>query len=301
MEPTDSIVPLAKNLFWLKAPGRGKFPYCNGFLITGKETVMIDAGLGEKAIREIDSRKRIDRLVISHSHSDHILRWHLLKDRHLMLPKETPDEIGDLLQLGIRFTGTEEKGRLWREKVADGCGLKPMRPPDSRFSDGDLIDCGGITLQAIHAPGHLNDHYCFLVQESGILLTTDIDFDSFGPWYGNPESDIDLFKQSARKVQEYPFEWVCSSHKAPIAKKDAQQAFASYLAVFDRQQQLILEQCRIPQTVAAMVEHSPIYLNKMPIRSVQMIIEENIIRKILVQLTRQGLVEDKNGLYIQTR
>jgi glyoxylase-like metal-dependent hydrolase (beta-lactamase superfamily II) len=297
MEPTDSIIPLAENLFWLKAPGRGKFPYCNGFLITGTETVMIDAGLGEKRIREIDSRQRIDRLVISHSHPDHILRWHLLKDRHLMMPQETPDEIGDLLQLGIRFTGTEEKGRQWREKVADGCGLKPMRLPDSRFSDGDLIDFGGIKLQAIHAPGHLNDHYCFFVPDSGILLSTDIDFDSFGPWYGNPESDIDLFKQSVQKVREYPFEWVCSSHKSPISKKDAQQAFDDYLAIFDRQQQLILDQCSEPKTVTTMVENSPIYHNKMPDRLVQMIFEENIIRKILTQLSRQGLVEEKNGIY----
>jgi len=297
MEPTDKIIPIAENLFWIKPPGKGKFPFCNGFLITGNETVLIDAGIGEQMIKTIDAQKRIDSLVISHSHPDHFFHWYLLKDRHIFMPRETPDVIQDLMQLARRLTKTEENAIHWKKRIGDVLGVRALRLPDSRFEDGDIIDFGEIKLEAIHAPGHLDDHYCFLVRDAGILLTTDIDFDSFGPWYGNPESNIALFKQSIEKVRRYPFEMVISSHKPPIKKEDAQQAFDAYLAIFDRQQKLILDQCVQPKSVLEMVKNSPIYHNKLDDIKIQRIFEERMIRKILADLSDAGLIEQSGEIF----
>ncbi len=52
MVPIDNIIALAKDLFWVKAPGKGKYPYCNGFLITGSQNLLIDAGIGEEMIKD---------------------------------------------------------------------------------------------------------------------------------------------------------------------------------------------------------------------------------------------------------
>ncbi len=294
----DNIVPLAKNLFWIKAPGKGKYPYCNGFLITGKQNLLIDAGVGDEMIAEIDSRKRIDTLLISHSHPDHMLQWHLLKDRHVMMPAETPDLVTDISQLALRFTGSQANAVLWIKRVRDVLGLQPLRAPDSRFSDGEIIDLGGARLMAIHAPGHLNDHYCFLYENS-VLLTTDIDFDSFGPWYGNPESDIDRFKQSIAKVRNLKFDLVCSSHKPPIIGKEAQQAFDDYLAVFDQRKQQIMELCNGRRTFEDIVAESPFYRNKMPDRNMQKIFEGRMIQNNLDILISEELVECTNNMYSQ--
>ena len=293
MDLIDNVIPLARNLFWVSAPGKGKFPFCNSFLITGRDTVLIDAGINEKTIREIDRQRRIDALLITHSHPDHILNWHVLKDRRIIMPAETPDVITDLIQLGIRFTGSEENAYHWRKRVADELGLQPMRLPDDRFKDGDMIDTGGYRLQAIHAPGHLDDHYCFLF-EGAVLLTTDIDFSSFGPWYGNPESDIVQFKKSIEKVRSIPFHLACSSHKSPVQVKDAPQAFSDYLAGFDRHAKLIWDQCETPISLAELIQVSPIYRNKMPNLTVQRIFEGAMMKKQLDLMVQEGQVE-KNG------
>jgi glyoxylase-like metal-dependent hydrolase (beta-lactamase superfamily II) len=296
MELTDNIVPLVKNLFWIKAPGKGKYPYCNGFLLTGKQNLLIDAGIGEAMIKEIDAVKRIDILLISHSHPDHMLRWHLLRDRHMMMPAETPEMVTDFSRLAFRFTGSEEYAFHWIKRVKEDLELETLRLPDSRFADGDIIDLGGPKCKAIHTPGHLNDHYCFLFQDS-VLLTMDIDFDSFGPWYGNPESDIVMFKQSIHKIRQVSFDLVCSSHKPPISAKAAPQAFDDYLAIFEQRKQQILDLCDRPKSFDDLLTASPFYRNKMPDKNLQKVFEGWMIQKNLDLLVSERIIDYKKGVY----
>ncbi|MBU2512389.1 MBL fold metallo-hydrolase [bacterium] len=299
MGPIDNLVPLIDNLFWVEAPGKGKFPFCNGFLLTGKETVLIDAGIGGDLIKKIDAHYKIDSLIISHSHPDHIMFWHLLSDRRIIMPKETPDVICDLTMLGKRFTGTLEKAERWKKRIADGFGLKAMRLPDERYAEGEHVGNDEVKLRAIHAPGHLNDHYCFFHQDSGLLLSTDIDFDSFGPWYGNPECSIDLFKKSIQKVRSLPFRTVCSSHKPPLDRKNGEEAFAKYTALFDRQKEKVYNLCQQPRTLHQLIKTSPFYRDLMPDKQVQDIFEEQLIRKNLDLLEAAGSIKLENGQYRQ--
>lgn len=185
-KPLPFIHPVAPNVFLAAGPGAGRFPYCNAFLLTGDRTVLIDTGIGERRIREIDRRQRIDTLVISHSHPDHLLAWHGLRDRELLLPVQTPDSVHDLREMGLRFTGTPADADYWATMAQNDLGLHPLRPPDRRFADGERLDFGAVQLEAIHAPGHLDDHYCFFETRSGTLFSIDIDFTGFGPWYGSP-------------------------------------------------------------------------------------------------------------------
>ena len=299
MELTDNLEPLAKDLFWVKAPGNGKFPFCNGFLLTGDEIVLIDAGLGSETILELDKQYKIDTLVISHSHPDHIMSWHCLTDRRILMPKETPEVVSDLDKLGFRFTGTKEKAKSWKARVADGLGLRPMRLPDARYSSGETVGNDKVKLEAIHAPGHLNDHYCFFHEESKTLLSTDIDFDSFGPWYGNPECSIELFKQSIEKVRAYPYEVVCSSHKPPMNRAEGEVAFETYIGLFDDQKERVLQLCDTPKTLEELIACYPFYRDKMKDKKVQAIFEEMLIFKNLELLLKNELIIQNNNKYIK--
>ena len=290
------LVPMAGNIYLATAPGQSRFPYCNSFLIDGSETVLIDAGIGVERLRALDRAKRIDIMIISHSHPDHILAWHVLKDRFLFLPRETPDSVADLFKLGLRFTDTVAKAEHWAQRVGRELGVQPLRRPDGRYGDGDVFEVAGVKLQAIHAPGHLDDHYCFLETKSGTLLTTDIDFTGFGPWYGNPECDIKTFKQSIHKVMDFPHQRVCSSHKSAF-DGDATDLFRSYLDIFDRHEQLVLDLCATPRSLDEMVMASPFYRNKAPDKIVQNIFEEQIIAKNLEILIKQDRVEAVGNRY----
>lgn len=299
MERTDNLEPLAKDLFWVKAPGNGKFPFCNGFLLTGDDTVLVDAGLGSDTILELDKKYRIDTLLISHSHPDHIMSWHCLDDRKIVMPNETPEVICDLDKLGFRFTGTVEKAKSWKARVADGLGLKPMRLPDERYSSGDTVGNDRVALEAIHAPGHLNDHYCFFHRESKTLLSTDIDFDSFGPWYGNPECSIELFKQSIETVRSFPYQTVCSSHKPPMNREMGEIAFEAYIALFDTQKERVLKLCDTPKTLEELIACYPFYRDKMKDKKVQAIFEEMLIYKNLELLLNEEKIAQKGNQYVR--
>jgi glyoxylase-like metal-dependent hydrolase (beta-lactamase superfamily II) len=45
--------------------------------------------------------------------------------------------------------------------------------PDRHLIHGDLIECAGVALRAVHTPGHASNHVCFLLSSNGMLFTGD--------------------------------------------------------------------------------------------------------------------------------
>lgn len=293
------VTRLAENFFMITGPNGSRFPFCNAFLIADAENVLIDTGIGNNRLKEIDAVCRIDRVIISHPHPDHISGYEVVKDRPLMIPRETPESIHDLVELGTRFTGTAELGRYWA-RFARLIGVVPLEAPESRFGHGDILNFGSVRLEAIHVPGHITDHYCFFEHNSRTLLTTDIDFSAFGPWYGNPESQIRPFRDGIEKITGIACDRVCSSHKPPM-EGDAADAFREYLDGFERHRNLVLALCDPPKTVAEMIAASPFYNDKMPDKTIQNLFERMMIEKNLELLIEEGQVGMKDGKYYRIK
>ncbi len=293
----NSLRKLEENIYFVPGEHGGRFPACHGFLFDGDERVLMDSGVGEEQIKAIDNQKRIDILIISHSHPDHIRCWNLLEDRVIILPQETPEVVSDLDLLGERFTGSREMGRKWAKYVS-GFGVRALREPDQRYSNGETLQLGGCTLEAIHTPGHVGDHYCFLERKTGTLFTTDIEFTKFGPWYGNPESDPDAFEEDIRRVMALPYRRVCSSHNSPI-EGDAAQEFEKLLRSFERQRQAVLKLCERGMTLDDMVAASPFYRNAYPNREIHSIFEAYLVKKNLELFQQDGLVKECSGRYLR--
>ncbi len=290
------IAHIEESVHFVAGEGGGKFPASNSFLLTGSENVLIDAGIGLERLAEVDRIHRIDVLVITHSHPDHIRHGYYLADRHLLMPRETPESVSDLVMLGERFMGSRQAGCEWAKFVSEEFGVRALRLPDQRFKAGDVLEIGGARLEAIHAPGHLNDHYCFLEHNSGTLITTDIDLTSFGPWCGNPESDLELFKDSILRIMSLDRRRLCSSHKAPITGA-GHEWFEKFLEAFERQKKLILDLCVAPATLDELALRSPFYRNTLKYKNVQFLFERQMISKHLSVLCKEGLVAEKNGYY----
>jgi len=292
-----NIQKITENIYLVIAPEDGRFPYCHGFLFTGDQNILIDAGADEDLISRIDKEIGIDTLVISHSHPDHIRRWFALSHRRLLLPAETPDSAFDINSLGERFMGSRKTGLHWVEEIAKPLGLRALRKPDVRFSDGDIFDTGSARIEAVHAPGHLDDHYCFFEHISGTLISTDIDFTTFGPWYGNPEGKIKPFKDSIKKVMHLPYSRVCTSHKPPH-QGDAELRFNAFLAAFDRQKNEIYDFLGKGKTLEEVATGSVFYKNKFSGSDVFYTFEKHMAEKNLSILVEEGKVKNENGLYI---
>lgn len=290
------MVRLSDHLFVIAGENRGRFPFSNSFLILGNETVLLDAGIGADRIRTVDSLVRIDTVVISHPHPDHISGLHVLGDRRVLFPAETGDEVFDLELLGARFTGSHEEGRHWAGVLSRTVGLVAPGAPDGRYCDGEVLDFGAALLEAIHAPGHLLDHYCFYDRASGTLFTTDIDFTSFGPWYGNPECSLSRFREDVERMMAREYTRVCPSHKAAI-EGDATPAFHAFLDSFERHRETVFQALGRPRTLDELVAESPFYHDRFFDRRIQHVFERNMIAKNLELLVEEGRVGFSGGSY----
>jgi glyoxylase-like metal-dependent hydrolase (beta-lactamase superfamily II) len=212
------------------------------------------------------------------------------------LPRQTPDSVEDLQTLGERFTGNREDGAHWAWLVSEVFGVKALREPDDRYEDGQIIDVGGFKLRAVHCPGHVEDHYCFLEETTGTLLSIDIDLTAFGPWYGNPESDLEEFRDSVKKVMDLDFKRVCSSHRLPI-EGDAAEEFQGFLSKFDQRLNMVGDLCKEPKTLDDLANISPFYNDKLPDKRIQYIFEKKMSLKNLEVLIRQGRVLKEGDHY----
>lgn len=121
--------------------------------------VIIDPGPVDtkhaKAILEMVGKRKIEAVLVTHTHSDHApMANPLAKD------------------LGV---------------PAIGYSPGPDFAPDVRLLDGARLDYGDDTLRVVHTPGHADDHLCFRVDN--VLFTGDhiiggssVMVDSMGPY-----------------------------------------------------------------------------------------------------------------------
>jgi len=290
------ILKVTENIYQVLAPQNGQFPYCHGFLFTGNENIMLDAGIDSGLMQNIDREIGIDKLVISHSHPDHISRWKVLNHRELIIPAETPDSAFNIEDLGERYVGSRERGLHWVEVIGKRLGIDALRKPDGRYRDGDIFDTGTLRIEAVHAPGHLDDHYCFFEHRTGTLFSTDIYFTKFGPWYGNPEGRVKSYKESVLKIMSLPYKRVCTSHKLPH-EGDAAAEFNAYLESFDRQKETIFRMIGAGKTLHELTMLSPFYNNKFMDMQVQYAFEEHMILENLSILIEEGRLVLNNGIY----
>jgi len=293
----ERVKKITSNIYLLEGPRKGQFPYCYAFLFMGDRNILIDAGVDGALITGIDNEIGIDTLIISHSHPDHTSAWYFLSHRELLLPTEMSDSVHNLDSLGERFTGSRDRGVHWANVLGRILKLQALRNPDRRYASGDIFDIGSARIEAVHSPGHLDDHYCFFEHVTGTLFTTDIDFTSFGPWYGHPECSIKLFKSGIKEIMKMPYKRVCSSHKLPY-EGDATGLFNDYLAAFDRQKEQVYSAIGTGKTLHEITHSSPFYNNKFFDPFIQYAFEEYLVYNNLLILIEEGRVVKDGELYI---
>ena len=142
------VVALGQN------PGVFTGPGTNTYLIgTGKRRILLDTGQGRDAYLPIlDAAleqagcEGIQEVVLTHGHEDHIGGARSVIERY-----------GALKVSKRPWSGIDE-----HHEVA----ITPI-------GEGSIVRTEGATLRAIHAPGHAEDHLCFILEEEGALFSGD--------------------------------------------------------------------------------------------------------------------------------
>jgi glyoxylase-like metal-dependent hydrolase (beta-lactamase superfamily II)/8-oxo-dGTP pyrophosphatase MutT (NUDIX family) len=165
------------NSYFIGAPG-------------GDEWALLDPGPDDaahvEALRQAAPGK-VTRILVTHTHKDHSPAAAALKEA----------------------TGAPTFGR-----VADFSEWQDTAfVPDHRVEDGERIALGeGVTLRAIHTPGHASNHLCYLLEEEKLLFTGDHLMQGSTVVINPPDGDMAAYFASLERLLAEDIEWLAPGH-----------------------------------------------------------------------------------------
>jgi len=280
---------ITDHIIFIEGTDKGRYPYSNSLLVKDETTALIDAGAGEEMMHKLVTSEKIDLLINSHCHEDHIAYDNLFRSKVCIHKLEAPvlRSVKKLIELYC------EEGSLIEEEMTifiqnfinfDGIDV------DLEFEDGYIFDLGDTQLKVIHTPGHSKGHSCFFDEKEKILFSADIDLTSFGPWYGAIDSNIDDFIASIKKIRRLKPEIIVSSHKGVI-KEDIDAKLDTYLEKIYERDNKILDLLQRERTLEEITKESIIYGDgKIPefLRWMYEPMERIMIEKHLGRLFKRG-------------
>ncbi|NNE11214.1 MAG: MBL fold metallo-hydrolase [Ilumatobacter sp.] len=178
------------------AENPSKFTYrgTGTYLVGRGEVVVIDPGPDldshRAALADALAGERVRAILVTHCHADHSplsawLRAETGAETYAFGPHPRPDA-GD-------------------EDPDDGVEIEESTDfafaPDHAVADGDVVvDGGGLTMRAIHTPGHTSNHTCWTLDEERALFTGDHVMGWSTTVVSPPDGDMTAYIDSLRRV-----------------------------------------------------------------------------------------------------
>ncbi|MHA1605110.1 MAG: MBL fold metallo-hydrolase [Candidatus Freyarchaeota archaeon] len=298
-----TFIPLSDSVVFIQAESRGRYPYANSLLIQGEVSALIDTGFEPKIAEETAKKYRVDLVINSHCHEDHIACNPYFEESRVCAHSLAAPAIRNVDLLweiyGLKGTPAEP----WMNAIAEILRLQESRV-DVEFEDGHIFDLGDTKLQVLHTPGHSRGHCCFLLPEERIVFLSDIDLTSFGPWYGALDSNVDDFIDSIEKLKRMSFEIAVTSHKGEVLRGEdtIRNRLDQYLNVIYQREEKLLNFLREEHTLEEIVNQAIIYRKfPDPVEGYKHM-ERISMQKHLERLIAKGMVQEtKKGFKATTK
>jgi glyoxylase-like metal-dependent hydrolase (beta-lactamase superfamily II) len=162
----------------------------NCYIIGREEVAILDPGPADpvhvESILAAVGAARIRWIVVTHTHPDHSPAAALLASQ----------------------TNAEMVGCVLAD---DGHQDKSFRV-DSNVRHGDLIVAKEFTIEAIATPGHVANHFCFLLREDGQLFTGDHIMGGSTVVIIPPSGDMAEYLDSLERLKHYPVRQILPGH-----------------------------------------------------------------------------------------
>jgi glyoxylase-like metal-dependent hydrolase (beta-lactamase superfamily II) len=161
----------------------------NTYLLGDEQVAVLDPGPAIPA--HIDAilktgGDRIRWIVCTHTHPDHSPAWKAV----------------------ARATGAEVIGAL----PADDMFQDDTFTPDRELQHDDVLDTPEFTLRAVHTPGHVSNHFCFLLEEEQMLFAGDHIMNGSTVVIIPPSGDMKAYIESLQLLLRYPLKFIAPGH-----------------------------------------------------------------------------------------
>lgn len=191
MQPYGEAVALSPLIRRLVAPNPGPMtgPGTNTYLVGHEQVAVIDPG---PAITEhieavvAAAGDTITHIVCTHTHPDHSPAAAVLAKR-----------------LGVPMVGAV---------TADDQHQDITFQPDIALSHDALIEGKDWRLRAIHTPGHVDNHYCFLLEEEGMVFAGDHIMNGSTVVIVPPGGDMAHYIASLQRLLDYDVTAIAPGH-----------------------------------------------------------------------------------------
>ena len=276
----------------------GRYPQGNSLFIEGsRETAVIDPSLRLLALG--DGLPRVQRVLSSHCHEDHIAGNHLFPEASWHAHEHDVEGLRSLDAMMEIYGYEGPTGDDFRRVLVEDFHYR-ARPDARSFTDGAVFDLGDVRVRVLHTPGHTRGHSCFLVEgrgcEDGLLYLGDIDLTSFGPYYGDAASDLEDFERSIELVRGVHVRWYATFHH--IGVLEGREAFERRLERFagriEERERRLLEFLAEPRTLDEIARHRFVYRPQDEVPWAEAV-ERRSMEQHLERLERSGRVERLAG------
>jgi len=271
---------------------RGKYPHGNSLLVAGRaETLIVDPSLtvAEAPAAELPV---VARVVNSHCHEDHVAGNFRFPDVPWHLPAADLPGMQSLDGIMAIYGFDGPVDDAFRKIVVEQFHFT-ARPDALPFEDGTVFDLGGVTVRAVHAPGHTRGHSFFHVEPDDVLYLGDVDLSSFGPYYGDAWSSLEDFERTLALARTIDSRCYATFHHVGVlegraAFEERLDRFASVIA--DRERRL-LGFLSEPRTLEEIAVHRFVYRPQDPVPFAEPV-ERRSMGQHVERLVRAGRVRE---------
>jgi len=161
----------------------------NTYLIGTDDVAVLDPGpaIPEHIERIVEAGAgKITRLVCTHTHPDHSPAAAVIASR-----------------LGVPMIGA---------LTADDQHQDRSFVPDEQLTDGSLIAGGDWQLRAIATPGHVDYHFCFLLEEEGMVFAGDHIMNGSTVVIVPPGGNMKAYIASLERLLDFPVSAIAPGH-----------------------------------------------------------------------------------------
>ncbi len=278
---------------------------------------IIDPGASEKTLEKLLRNHKIDLVINTHYHFDHIRFNYLFRDAEIHLNKYDAPCFKSLDALAERLGIAEVYGtsavKKWKRTISENnsepMGLTPKDRHewllstsrlDREYEDGGVFDFGVTKAKVIHTPGHTAGFCCLHFPNEKMVYAADMDLTSFGPWYGGSDGDIQLFLDSMEKIARINADNYVTGHEVGVVRKPEflmrLEKFKS--KIFERDMNILeFLRRRSGPTLSEIASEGLIYNREFLVDEWIYMWERIMVRKHLERLESLGLICLKGNKY----